>query len=109
MGAGIAQVSAVAGHDVVLTDIDRASIDRGLATIDQSLGKFVAKGSVTQDAAHEARTRIRVAATTEELADCATRHQHICTADLADRRRDETAAASRGHTFLLSRSVDAVV
>ena len=69
MGAGIAQVSAVAGHDVVLTDIDRASIDRGLATIDQSLGKFVAKGSVTHDAAHEARTRIRVAATTEELAD----------------------------------------
>ncbi len=42
MGAGIAQVSAGAGHDVLLSDIDIARAEAGKAGIAISLGRLVA-------------------------------------------------------------------
>jgi 3-hydroxybutyryl-CoA dehydrogenase len=65
MGSGIAQVSALAGHDVVLTDVDESSLERGMAGIEASLGKFVAKGAVDRHDADAAVARIR---TTTQLA-----------------------------------------
>lgn len=43
MGSGIAQVSATAGYEVVLQDIDMAICKKGLASIEKSLGKLVEK------------------------------------------------------------------
>ncbi len=44
MGAGIAQVSAVAGLDVVMIDIADEFIARGMAGIEKGLGRLVDKG-----------------------------------------------------------------
>ena len=58
MGAGIAQVAAVAGHRVVLRDVTDEALARGRAGIERSLGRFVAKGQLDQGAADEALGRI---------------------------------------------------
>lgn len=58
MGSGIAQVAAVAGHDVVLRDVSDEALARGRAGIEKSLGRFVAKGTVDQAAADAALARI---------------------------------------------------
>ena len=44
MGAGIAQVSAVAGLDVVMIDVADEFIERGMAAIRKGLGRLVDKG-----------------------------------------------------------------
>jgi len=43
MGSGIAQVSAVAGYQVVLQDISSAALERARASIEKSLNKMVSK------------------------------------------------------------------
>ncbi len=48
MGAGIAQVSAVAGHDVVLQDVSEQGLQRGVGGIQKSLAKFAEKGKLTE-------------------------------------------------------------
>lgn len=58
MGAGIAQVSALAGHQVSCHDISQDGLDRGLKMVTSSVAKFVSKGSVTQEAADAALARI---------------------------------------------------
>ena len=50
MGAGIAQVAAMSGYEVLLTDISEAQLERARATIDKSLSKLVAKERITADA-----------------------------------------------------------
>ena len=49
MGSGIAQVSAVAGYDVVLRDVTPEALARGVAGIEASLGKFASKGKISRD------------------------------------------------------------
>ena len=58
MGAGIAQVAAVAGYDVTLVDVSRDQLDRARSGIERSLGKLVEKGSVESGAAEAALARI---------------------------------------------------
>jgi len=58
MGSGIAQVAAVAGHDVVLRDVSAVASTRGVETIQKSLARFVAKGTLSPDAADAALARI---------------------------------------------------
>ena len=48
MGNGIAQVSAVAGYDVVLQDIYSQALDKAKAAIEKSLGKMVSKGKMAE-------------------------------------------------------------
>ena len=66
MGSGIAQVSAVAGHDVVIRDVDDAAIARGIDGIEKSLARFVSKGSLTQEEADAALARISTTTSLEE-------------------------------------------
>ena len=70
MGAGIAQVAALSGFDVVLCDLSMAALERGRQTISASLEKFVQKGKL--EAAARAHTEGRIVTTTrlEDLADC---------------------------------------
>jgi len=66
MGAGIAQVAALAGYEVVLRDLEQSFLERGMNGIRRSLGKFLEKGKLDQ-ATHDASLgRIR---TTLDLAD----------------------------------------
>src|SRR3989344_6328084 len=58
MGAGIAQVSAGAGHDVLLSDIDLARAEAGKAGIAKALGRLIAKEKMTQADADALLARI---------------------------------------------------
>ena len=64
MGAGIAQVSAAAGYDVVLRDVTPEALERGLGSIRASYAKFVEKGRMAEGDADAALGRIT---TTTEL------------------------------------------
>jgi 3-hydroxybutyryl-CoA dehydrogenase len=59
MGGGIAQVAALAGHEVILQDIDEAAIARARAGIDKALTRETEKKRLTQSAADAARGRVR--------------------------------------------------
>lgn len=58
MGSGIAQVSAQAGHQVVLRDLGQDGLDRGRKSIETSYARFVAKGKLSQQDADAALGRI---------------------------------------------------
>lgn len=70
MGNGIAHVAARAGFNVVLSDLQQAFLDRGLATIEKNMAREVAKEKLTGAQADEARARIRPTTDRESLADC---------------------------------------
>jgi 3-hydroxybutyryl-CoA dehydrogenase len=70
MGAGIAQVAAVAGFDVVLRDVETRFLERGMAGIKKSLAKLVEKGKLEQSAIDAALARITITTSLEDFADC---------------------------------------
>ncbi len=59
MGHGIAQVCASAGYAVILRDLDREAIARGIKTIELNLAKGIARGKVTEAERDETLQRIR--------------------------------------------------
>ena len=59
MGSGIALVAAMHHHSVVLIDRDEASVNRGLAAIENNLNRNVAKGRLTQEQRGLVLTHIR--------------------------------------------------
>jgi 3-hydroxybutyryl-CoA dehydrogenase len=59
MGNGIAQACAVAGVDVVMVDVARDAVDRGLAAIDGSLERLQKKDKISGDARKAALARVR--------------------------------------------------
>jgi len=58
MGHGIAQVSATAGYNVVLRDIERGFLDKAMEKIKWSLDKLVSKGKISQEEANSIYSRI---------------------------------------------------
>src|SRR6266850_191229 len=74
MGSGIAQVSAMAGYDVVVLEADQKFIDKGFAGIEKSLGKLaerpVEKGGITAAQKDAARARLKGTLNNKDLADC---------------------------------------
>ena len=58
MGHGIAQVSAMAGYNVVLRDIDMSFLDKAMEKIKWSLDKLVSKQKISTDEAHKIFARI---------------------------------------------------
>jgi 3-hydroxybutyryl-CoA dehydrogenase len=59
MGAGIAQVAAAAGLQVIMNDIKQEFVDRGFKTIEGNLGRAVSKGKMTEEAKSEILARIK--------------------------------------------------
>jgi 3-hydroxybutyryl-CoA dehydrogenase len=49
MGHGIAQVAAAAGFRVLLSDVDRESLARGVRAIERNLAKGIQRGKVTEE------------------------------------------------------------
>jgi 3-hydroxybutyryl-CoA dehydrogenase len=71
MGAGIAQVAASAGHQVVLYDTRPEAVARALAEIGKVYAKLVEKGRMNAPDADAARARLRGVASLAELRDAA--------------------------------------
>lgn len=69
MGAGIAQVAARAGHDVILRDVTDEALARGRGAIDASYARFVGKGSMSEDDKAAALARITTTTDLTAVAD----------------------------------------
>ena len=69
MGAGIAQVAATAGFEVVVLEVEQKYLDKGFAGIDKSLAKFAEKGTLNEPA-EAVRARLRGTTRKDDLADC---------------------------------------
>jgi 3-hydroxybutyryl-CoA dehydrogenase len=68
MGHGIAQVAAEAGYDVVLREVDDATLAKGIGKIEKQLARAVEKGKASQDEADAVRARITGTTAYGELA-----------------------------------------
>jgi 3-hydroxybutyryl-CoA dehydrogenase len=70
MGHGIAQVTATAGYDVVLREVDQSVVDKCMGKINKQLARAVEKGRSTQEDADAILARITTTTEYGELADC---------------------------------------
>ncbi len=68
MGSGIAQVSACAGYDTILRDVDQRFLDKARAGIEKSTAKLVEKGALTAEMRTAALDRLRTTTELEDLA-----------------------------------------
>jgi 3-hydroxybutyryl-CoA dehydrogenase len=69
MGSGIAQVSATAGFDVTVLEVEQKFLDKGFAGIEKSLAKFAEKGSL-KEPPQAVRARLKGTTNMQDLADC---------------------------------------
>jgi 3-hydroxybutyryl-CoA dehydrogenase len=69
MGSGIAQVFAQAGYQVSLQDVSQQALDAARRRIENSLGKFVEKGSLTAVDRDAALARLSPATTLDPFAE----------------------------------------
>ena len=69
MGHGIAQIAAAAGFRVLLNDVDRESLARGVSAIESNLAKGIQRGKLTEE--DRDRTLQQIHGTTN-LQSCAT-------------------------------------
>ena len=70
MGAGIAQTAASAGFETTVREVSEEFLQKGFTSIEKSLERFAAKGTITAE--QEKATRDRLFGTTsfDDLADC---------------------------------------
>jgi 3-hydroxybutyryl-CoA dehydrogenase len=69
MGSGIAQVSATAGFDVAVLELDQKYLEKGFAGIEKSLAKFAEKGTL-KEKPEAIRARLKGTTNRQDLADC---------------------------------------
>ncbi len=70
MGHGIAQVAAQTGYDVVLREVDEATLAKGIGKIEKQLARAVEKGKSSREDADAVRGRIQGTTDYGELAGC---------------------------------------
>ncbi len=74
MGSGIAQVSAMAGFEVTVLEVEQKFLDKGFAGIEKSLAKFaerpVEKGGITAEQKDAIRARLKGTTNMQDLAGC---------------------------------------
>ncbi len=74
MGSGIAQVSATAGFEVTVLEVEQKFLDKGFAGIEKSLAKFAErppeKGGITAQEKDAIRGRLKGTTNMQDLADC---------------------------------------
>lgn len=59
MGNGIAHVAAAAGLTVIMNDVSKDFVDKGLRTIEKNLDRAVSKGKMSQDEKSQTISRIK--------------------------------------------------
>jgi 3-hydroxybutyryl-CoA dehydrogenase len=69
MGSGIAEISAKAGLDVLVREIDEGAVEGGRKRIEKSLDRAVQKEKMTAEERDQVLGRIRFTTKVEELAD----------------------------------------
>jgi 3-hydroxybutyryl-CoA dehydrogenase len=69
MGAGIAQVAAHSGCDVVVREVSPELVEKGLKNIEKNLARLVEKGTLTSADRDAVRGRLRGTTKLEDLAD----------------------------------------
>jgi len=69
MGAGIVQVCAQSGYEVVVVEINKQILSKGIATIEYYLSRDVEKGKISQRDKDSTRACIRGSSTLEDLND----------------------------------------
>uniref|UniRef100_UPI003516A49A 3-hydroxyacyl-CoA dehydrogenase NAD-binding domain-containing protein n=1 Tax=Roseovarius sp. TaxID=1486281 RepID=UPI003516A49A len=67
MGNGIAHVMALAGYEVLLTDISQDALDRGIETITGNMDRQVSRGKVSAEDRDAAMARISTTLTLADL------------------------------------------
>lgn len=69
MGHGIAQIAALAGYRVILRDVNKDALMRGIESIDRNLKKGIQRAKLTEDDRDQALQHIRGAVQLSETAD----------------------------------------
>ncbi len=112
MGNGIAHVFAVAGYDVLLTDVSRDSLDRALEIIEGNMGRQVARGKIAEADQAAALKRIKTTMTltdlgqTDLIIEAATERETVKVAifeDLVPHLRPETILTSNTSSISITR------
>jgi 3-hydroxybutyryl-CoA dehydrogenase len=111
MGAGIAQVSAQAGYDVLIYDVAAEAVEKAIAGIGKGLSRLVAKDALTQAEAEAALARIRPGTMAEVAAqdlaiEAATENEAVkkqIFRELAAGARPETILASNTSSISITR------
>jgi 3-hydroxybutyryl-CoA dehydrogenase len=112
MGNGIAHVCALAGYDVIMTDISQEALDSAIALIEKNLGRQVGRGKITEDAKSEAMGRIRTTlkltdvGPTDLVIEAATERETVKTAifeDLLPHLKPETILTSNTSSISITR------
>ena len=70
MGRGIVEVSAKTGYDVVVSEINKELLDKGIAAINQSVAKAVEKGKMTEDDKNKTLSKIKGTIDMNDFKDC---------------------------------------
>jgi 3-hydroxybutyryl-CoA dehydrogenase len=112
MGNGIAHVMALAGYDVLLTDISQQALDNAVALVEKNLARQVGRGKVSEADMNAALGRIRSTLTLGDLGQCdlvieaATERETIKQAifeDLLPHLRPETILTSNTSSISITR------
>ena len=70
MGAGIAQVAAQSGHEVILVDLNAAQLEKAKSNLDKTLTKLVEKGKIDESEKEAIEGNIRYASEISEFSSC---------------------------------------
>jgi 3-hydroxybutyryl-CoA dehydrogenase len=74
MGSGIAQVSAMAGFETTVLEVEQKYIEKGFAGMEKSLSKFAErppeKGGITQQQKEQTLARLKGTTKAKDLAEC---------------------------------------
>ncbi|MDU8946009.1 3-hydroxybutyryl-CoA dehydrogenase [Ovoidimarina sediminis] len=112
MGSGIAHVFAVAGYDVLMTDISRESLANAGAVIEANLGRQLARGKIDEATRDAALKRISTTMTLSDLGktdliiEAATERETVKVAifeDLVPHLKPETILTSNTSSISITR------
>lgn len=70
MGCGIAQVTAQAGYQTIVRDVEQKILDKGYGEIESSLSKAVSKSKITSEVKEKTLKNLKGTTNLEDLADC---------------------------------------
>lgn len=102
MGHGIAQVAGAAGFRVILSDVDRECLSRGIRSIEKNLAKGIQLGKLTEEDCERTLQQIRG---TTDLKECAVADLVIEAApETLDLKRDilRQVEAASDHPFIFA-------
>ena len=112
MGNGIAHVFALAGYDVLMTDISREALDKAVALVDRNLSRQASRGKISDQDRDAALSRIRTTLQLSDLGQCdliieaATERETVKQAifeDLLPHLKPETILASNTSSISITR------